>query len=271
MPEPMRYRDAPARREAILELLSTTGYLTIAEVAEHLAISEMTARRDLKKLADDYRVSSVRGGIRLAAAIELAPSEFDRRVTAEAEAKALVGRAAASLIAPQDVVAIDAGTTAYQVAEHLPADYQGTVVTHSIPVIDLLAHRPSGRIIALGGEVFRPSKALVGSMTIANAQGLRVATFFLGAGGVDERGIYVSADVERGVKHVLMGISDRVVLLIDHAKFTTPAPVLLCDWSRIDAVICDRLPEPTLERVLKRANLEVLVPTQAQPGSQLVS
>ncbi|MGC3955829.1 MAG: DeoR/GlpR family DNA-binding transcription regulator [Propionicimonas sp.] len=262
----MRYRDAPARREAILELLGSTGYLRVGEVAESLGVSEMTARRDLKRLAEDGAVDSVRGGIRMAAA-DPSPSEFELRRASEAAAKAAVGLFAAETIRPADVIALDAGTTAYQVAEHLPSDFRGTVVTHSIPVIDLLSRQPQGRLIALGGEAFRPSKALVGSMTTGNAQGLRVATFFLGAGGVDQRGIYASADVERGVKQVMMDIADQVVLVIDHRKYETPAPVLLCDWNRINRVICDEEPPPAIAHALKAAHVVVSVTGSALPAT----
>lgn len=255
----MRYRDAPARREAILELLATTGHLTVGEVAAHLAVSEMTARRDLKKLVEEGAVDGVRGGVRMLAAPELSLSEFDYRASAETAAKATVGAMAASTIGAEDVIALDAGTTAYQVAEHLPDDFRGTIVTHSIPAIDLLSRQPRGRLIALGGDLFRPSKALVGSMTTGNARGLRVATFFLGAAGVDKRGIYASADVERGVKQVLMEIADRVVLLIDHRKYVTAAPVLLCDWSRIGTLICDQEPPTGIARSLKAAGVTVKV------------
>jgi DeoR/GlpR family transcriptional regulator of sugar metabolism len=259
--EPLRYRDAPARKAAILALLQTTGYLTIGEVAAHLSISEMTARRDLRKLAEDGTVDAVRGGIRLPSGAASIPTEYEHRLSAEASAKAAIGRAAAALIKKNDVVAIDAGTTTYQVAQALPDSFVGTVVTHSIPVIDLLAARPSRRVIALGGDVFRPSKALVGSMTSDNAQGLRVSTFFLGAGGVDERGIYALADVERSVKDTLMDIAHRVVLVIDHRKFTSAAPVLICDWSRIDAIVCDATPPTELAAVLATAGVKVQVVT----------
>lgn len=251
----MRYRDAPARREAILKLLSNTGHLTVGEVAAHLTVSEMTARRDLKRLTEEGAVDGVRGGIRMLASL----SEFDYRASAATAAKTSVGAIAAGMIGPEDVIAVDAGTTAYQVTEHLPEDFRGTIVTHSIPAIDLLSRQPGGRLIALGGELFRPSKALVGSITMGNAEGLRAATFFLGAAGVNKRGIYASADVERGVKHVLMEIADKVVLLIDHRKYVTTAPVLLCDWSRIDTLICDQEPPTGIARALKSARVQVTI------------
>lgn len=256
---PLRYRDAPERRDAILSRLTATGFLTISEVAETLGVSEMTARRDVKRLAEDGDVLAVRGGLRLPADAPQA-SEFSRRLSTGTDAKARVAAAAAARVRPDDVIAIDAGTTAFQLAAALPADFAGTVVTHSVPVIDLMMDRPNATVIALGGDVYRPSRALVGSATIAAARDLRVRTFFLGAAAVDGRGVYASADVERNVKNTLMDIADRVVLLIDHDKFAATAPVRLCGWEQLSAVVSDRVPPPDVAADLRRHGVELVLP-----------
>lgn len=257
--EPLRYRDAPGRRAAILDRLRSTGYLTISEVADHLGVSEMTARRDVKRMDEDGEVLSVRGGLRLPPD-DTSGSEYTWRASADTEAKAAVGTAAVECVRPDDVIAVDAGTTAFQLAAHLPPSFAGTVVTHSVPVIDLMMDRPEVKAIALGGDVYRPSRALVGSATLEVARGLRVRTFYLGAAAVDERGIYAAADVERNVKHTLMDIADRVVLLIDHHKFGATAPVLLCGWERLAAVVTDQTPPPAIAERLERDGVELVLP-----------
>jgi DeoR/GlpR family transcriptional regulator of sugar metabolism len=163
-------------------------------------------------------------------------------------------------VLPDDVIAIDAGTTAFQVAQALPDDFFGTVVTHSIPVLDFLLDRPATKTIALGGDVFRPSRALVGSSAVDCARRLRVRTFYLGAAAVDTRGIYASADVERLVKRTLMEIADRTVLIIDHSKFDVKAPVFLCDWDRLDTVVSDRAPPEHILQQLSEKHVRMLIP-----------
>lgn len=248
MAEGLKYADAPARRDAILELLNTTGHLRTAEVAEHLGVSEMTARRDCEKLSDDGLAAKVRGGIRLAGVDDAVG--FTDRQSVEVQAKIAVGAVAASLIDPADVVAIDAGTTPFQVARHLSPTFGGTVVTHSIPVIGELTAHPRCRVLSLGGEVFRPSMALIGGLAVDQAAQLDLSVLFLGAGAVSERGVFVAADVERGVKQALMRNAARVVVLIDHGKYERRAPVLLCGWDAVDTVICDTEPPTRLSKVL---------------------
>jgi DeoR/GlpR family transcriptional regulator of sugar metabolism len=263
--ESMRYTGAPARRAAILENLQTTGFVSITDLAERLGVSEMTARRDARRLHEDGTAVSVHGGIRL----RVPETDGDRdspgyngRENARNTAKRAVGRAAAQCVRPDDVIALDAGTTTAQLAKALPAPFHGTVVTHSLPVINHLLDQPAVTVIALGGDMHRPSRALVGSATVDVAQRYRVRTFYLGAAAVDERGVYASADVERLVKLALMGIADRVVLLIDHGKFSARAPVFLCDWNRLSAVVTDREPpEPIAER-LQAEGIDLVLPNE---------
>ena len=46
----MRYQSAPARRAWILSALRTSGFLSITDLAGDLGVSDMTVRRDLRRL-----------------------------------------------------------------------------------------------------------------------------------------------------------------------------------------------------------------------------
>src|SRR5699024_10629670 len=78
---------------------------------------------------------------------------FVQRARVDARAKARVARACARLVGPQDRVLIDAGTTAYEVARVLASSFEGTLITHSAPVIQLALRMPRVTTIALGGEL----------------------------------------------------------------------------------------------------------------------
>lgn len=264
--ETLRYRDAYGRRAAIMDQLRAMGFATIGELAALLGVSEMTIRRDAQRLHAEGLAIALRGTLRLpmpGAATGISAVEYQRRATAARSAKVIVGQLAAADIQPNDVIAIDAGTTALQVAKALPADFSGSVVTHSIPVINHLFDLPLVKSIALGGDLYRPSRALVGSVTVDNTKRFRVRTFYMGAAAVDDRGIYVSVDVERFVKQTLMEIADRVILVIDHRKFDVTAPVFLCGWEHLTAVVSDHEPPSQISTFLKQRNIQLLVPSQS--------
>ncbi|SDH73134.1 DeoR/GlpR family DNA-binding transcription regulator [Propionivibrio dicarboxylicus] len=269
-PETLRYRDAHARRAAIIDQLRATGFVTIGELAALLGVSEMTIRRDAQRLHEKGQAIALRGALRLPmpeTSTDPTVSEYQRRAAAARSAKTVVGQLAAKDIQPNDVIAIDAGTTAMQVAKALPEDFSGSVVTHSIPVINHLFELPLAKTIVLGGDLYRPSRAFVGSVTVDNAKRLRVRTFYMGAAAVDDRGIYTSVDVERLVKQTLMEIADRVVLVIDHRKFDVTAPVFLCGWDRLSAVVSDHEPPPSISAFLKQQCVQLLIPLQPQTCS----
>lgn len=245
----LRYDGAPERRDWILEALRSARFLSVSDMSRELGVSDMTVRRDLRKLEEVGEVRTVHGGASLPHGAPQA-STFGARAALNADGKSRIAAVAGGLVGPADTVAVDAGTTAYELASTLPSTYSGCVITHSVPVIQLMLSRPGTRVVGLGGELYHDSQTFVGPMTVDAASGVRVRTFFLGAAALDERGVYVATDVERPTKQALMDIADEVVLLADSDKLATSAPVLLCPLDRLTALVTDREPPaPFVDRL----------------------
>jgi len=265
----LRYDSAPARRSWILTALRTSAFLSVTDLSRELGVSDMTVRRDLRKLEDAGEVRVVHGGVTLPEGTLAVPG-FASRSGQQAEAKRLIGRAACALVRPGDTIAIDSGTTAHELACALPETFSGCVVTNSIPVVQLLLSRPTTRVIGLGGDLFSSSQAFVGPSTAEAASRIRVRTFFLGAVAVDTRGAYVVTGLERPTKQALMDVADQVVLLVDHSKFEEVAPALLCGLDRLDAVVSDRPPPAPVAAALAAAHVPVLIADELSSGTRLV-
>ncbi|MBB4786964.1 DeoR/GlpR family DNA-binding transcription regulator [Streptomyces rapamycinicus] len=242
----MRFEAAPARRRAILQRVRSTGFCSIADLAGELAVSEMTVRRDVRRLDEAGDVRVVHGGV------SLPPGEdYGTREHENLGPKTLIGQAAAALIGPGDTIAVDAGTTTHALVDALPLAFAGSVVTHSVPVMQALLDRPESRCVGLGGDLYPPSRAFVGPATVEAAARLRVRWCFLGAAAVDERGCYGAYDLERPTKQALMDIADHVVLLVDAGKFHSSAPVLLERLDRFHTVVTDTEPPAAIRRALE--------------------
>lgn len=257
-PPNLRYDSAPARRVRILDAVHETGFISVTALTQLLGVSDMTVRRDLRKLAQQGRVRVVHGGVSSLHGSMHSPA-FGRRVILNSAAKRHIGVVAAARVSDTATVAIDAGTTTYAVAQALSAAFRGTVVTHSVPVMQLLLHRAVGRVVGLGGELLPESQAFVGPRTVEATAGLRVDQLFLGAAAADELGIYVATDLERPTKLAMMSIAREVVLLADATKFRASSPVLLCDWASISAVITDAPPPPRIARLLSHLDVDLAV------------
>jgi DeoR family fructose operon transcriptional repressor len=252
----LRYEAAPQRRRWIIDELQVSGFLSIPKVAEQLGVSEMTVRRDLRRLQETGDVVMVHGGVRLPHA-HLRSTEFVTRANSQSAAKARIARHAAAALGLEEVIALDAGTTTYPMVHALPPQFAGAIITPSVPVIHALLDRQQVRVVGLGGDLHAPSQAFVGPLAVEAAQKLRVRTTFIAAAAVDSRGIYVEADVERPTKLALMDIADEVVLLADHTKFERSAPILLCPLNRVSRLVTDSRPPQALVSALELRHVKL--------------
>jgi DeoR/GlpR family transcriptional regulator of sugar metabolism len=174
-----------------------------------------------------------------------------------------VARRAAELVSAGDTVALDAGPAAYELARALPDDLAASVITHSMPAMQVLAERTAAaagpHLVALGGELTGARQALVGPTTLDALAGLRARTFFLDAAAVDVRGTYACSTAEARVARGLAEIADEVVLLASGGVFTCSAPALVATLDRLTAVVADVEPPTAVVAKLDRVGVKLHV------------
>ena len=248
----LRHEGAAERRAWILSTLQDVAFVSITGLARELQVSQMTIRRDLHSLEATGDVRLVHGGASLTPGALHSPAFQDDE---HAGPRDLVGRHAAGLVGVTDTIAIDAGATAYAIARALPTDFAGCVITHSLPVLQLLSERPRVRVVALGGELVAERRAYFGPTTEAAARELRARTFFLSPRAVDARGTYAGSPAEASVQRVLMDIADQVVLVSTSEAFTSSAPARVAPLDRMRAWVADRWPPVDVVDALGRAGV----------------
>jgi DeoR/GlpR family transcriptional regulator of sugar metabolism len=260
-----RCRTATERRAAILSAVRAEGFLSVAQLSRMVVVSHMTIRRDLQRLEQDGQVRTVYGGACLSVP---ALHDAGRWIGPGAADEVGIGRRAAALVGPTDTIAVDAGRLGYEVARALPEDFRGTVVTHSVPAIQLLMRRPRPpRVVGLGGELATRISAFVGAGTVAAAQGVRVGLFFLAADALDHRGAYARSDAEASVKRALLAVAGRGVVLAGPDCFTDTAPLMLGPLARFHALVTGERPPSRVERVLHGAGVDLLLADERGPAA----
>src|SRR4051812_43182520 len=148
---------AAERRELILDAVRNDRTAEVVTLAHRFAVSEMTVRRDLARLAHEGRLKRVHGG----AVSEREEPPFAQIAIERLAEKERIGRAAAGLVTDGQTVMVDIGTTTLQLARCLHGR-KVTVVTSSLAVIEELLPDTGIELVVIGGSVRRNYRSLVG-------------------------------------------------------------------------------------------------------------
>jgi DeoR/GlpR family transcriptional regulator of sugar metabolism len=228
---------AAERQDAILRALRSEGSVRVADLADELAVSEMTVRRDLDTLDAQRLLRKVHGGAVSRHNRGEEPRSAQKAGQQQVE-KAAIAATAAATIADGMTIAIGAGTTTTELARHLRGRPSITVVTNSVNVFreltDPAVDGPEAPLVYLSGGVRTPSDALVGPVADAAISSFRVDATYLGVHGVDPDAGLTSPNVaEAQTNRTLIEIGGRLVVLADHTKYRE---VGACVFARLDHV-----------------------------------
>ncbi|WP_460947373.1 DeoR/GlpR family DNA-binding transcription regulator [Okibacterium endophyticum] len=255
----MRYTEAPARRAELLRRLEVAGYVASAQLAVDFGVSEMTIRRDVRQLQLDGLARRVPGGATLAGGTGV---PFDERTRASTADKHAIAAACAPLLAGAATIALDAGTTVAPVAELIAAGT--TVVSHSVPVITACAERAElERIDVIGvGGVYQPdTRSFAGPAASAAIAALSFDVAVLSATAVDADGLMCANMLDADIKKQMSSSAATTILLADHTKLVTRAPIRVAPLSLIDVLVTDSHAPAELLDVFRSAGVRVVIAT----------
>ncbi|NHZ35580.1 DeoR/GlpR family DNA-binding transcription regulator [Massilia rubra] len=226
------------RKHYLMDLLRRDGQVVAKAVSEALGLSEDTIRRDLRELARDGLLRRVHGGALPALPASPALADFGARERMSAHAKAAIGRAAAALVAPGQVLFVDGGTTSGHLVRCLAPDLRATVVTHSPSVALALLGHEQVEVIMLGGRLYRHSVVGVGAATLEAIAQVRADLYFMGVSSIDpEAGLSTGDFEEAAVKRAMWRAAAHTVVLASPEKLATTSPYRIVGADEIGAIV----------------------------------
>jgi DeoR family deoxyribose operon repressor len=225
------------RANALADALARRGVLHLRDAAALLGVSEMTVRRDVSTMPDRF---TYLGGHIVSADDIAGGYELGREADSHANAKFRACAHALKLIAPDDTVFIDCGSTLDHLAQQIPADLTITVICYSLNVAQRLAEKPHIRMIMLGG-IYHPASATFSSGDWLEPLGrFGINKAFISAGGVDvERGASCSHFHEVPIKQKAIASALESYLVVDGSKFGTVKPAYFARLSDFRAIITE--------------------------------
>jgi DeoR/GlpR family transcriptional regulator of sugar metabolism len=243
------------RKQQILSILKRQGQVIAKEVSQAMGVSEDTIRRDLREMAQEGLLQRVHGG---ALPASPAVADFAVRQHITPEDKVAIGRAAAKMIQPGQVVILDGGTTARQVARHIPLDLKATVVTHSPTIaIELIDHQ-NIEVILIGGRLFRHSVVAVGASAIEAIAQIHADTYFMGVTGIHPKTGLTTGDYEEAaIKRALSHAAAETIVLASTEKLNAASPYAIVPLSEISGIITERFAEKALLRPYEKLGITV--------------
>jgi len=225
------------RRNRLLKRLEQAGRVTVRQISQDYAVSEDTVRRDLKELEALGLCTTVYGG-----ALFKTPAALDASARRDVaiDRKAAVGKVAAALVQPGQVVFIDAGTTNLAAARFLPDRSDITVITHDPAIAAVLVGFQNIKLISIGGQINRHVGAPTDAAAMRVIKDVHPDLLLLGSCALDAQGAlsaFVYEDAE--IKSVLVQNAKSVATGLLNEKLDTRAPFGICTLSDIDTLVLE--------------------------------
>jgi len=249
----------PERQKQILSLLTRQQRLSVAEIVAQFAISEATARRDLESLASQGKAQRVHGGV---IAVEQAPPELPilERESEQLDEKIRIARATAELVSDNETVFLGSGSTVLEVARHLRNRRNLTVITNSLPVLNMLVGINGITVISLGGMLRDSELSFIGHITEQALMEVRADKVIMGTRGVSlEHGLTNDYLQETLTDRAILKIGRKVIIVADHTKVNRVATALLAPLDSVQTFVTDSKSDKKFIQALKKNGIEVIV------------
>lgn len=247
------------RQQRLLDAVRGRGSASVEELADRLAVSLQTVRRDLRALAERGLLERFHGGAALPestirniayAQRQLLNAEGKRRIAAEA-ARRIPG--ACSLI-------LNLGTTVEAAAQALGRHEGLRVVTNNPNVAAVLAHDGNAEVLLAGGTVRPLDHGVVGDTAVEFIRRFKVDIGLIGISSIEADGTLRDFDWrEVRVAQAVIAASREVWLLADRRKFDRRAMVELGHLSQIDRLITDAPPPEPFAALLAEHGVDCVI------------
>ncbi|HQR26717.1 MAG TPA: DeoR/GlpR family DNA-binding transcription regulator [Nocardioides sp.] len=250
---------AAERQQAMAELVTRRGRVSVADLAVRFGVTTETVRRDLDTLEGMRLVRRVHGGALPAESFTALEAGLGDRGLSHPEEKRRIAQAAVAFLPESEAtVIIDAGTTTILLAGLLPRERTLTVLTHSVPVAARLADLPNVELYLLPGRVRHTTQAAVGVETVAALGRVRAEVAFLGTNGISlDHGLSTPDHAEAATKSAIVACAQKVVVLADSSKLGQERTVRFADLTDIDVLVTDEGAADQIES-FRSAGVEVV-------------
>ncbi len=241
------------RWQRIEVLIREHGRVSVDDLSALFSVSKVTVRNDLDELQRRGVLRRTHGGA-VAVASNKSELTFKDRERVHIDAKSRIGEAAAALVNHSESIALDASTTALQIAKRIKDRHELTVVTNSLYIALELEGAPGVTVVMPGGILRRGSVSLVGELGEEVLSKINVQKGFFGAKGITlEEGLTDVNAFEVQLKSAMVRVAKQVIAIADHTKWGQVAFTSFAAMDQLDLIITtEAAPQDLVNRVRER-------------------
>ncbi len=258
------------RLNQILQLVVERGSVEVEEAAQILKVSPATIRRDFDALSERQLLNRTHGGASATGgSFNNLPLRY--KVAKDDEIKKRIASVAAGMVKRHQVVGINGGTTATEVARALAASPEFapgedserpplTVVTNALNIATELTVRHQIRIVVTGGVARAQSYELTGPFAESVLEEVIIDIAFIGVEGLHpDTGAAAIYEDEARVNQMIAARANKVVVVADSSKFHKRSFAAIAPFSAINVIITDAGIDPSVKKLLEGQGVEIVI------------
>ncbi len=257
------------RRSRILGILKREKTATVSRISRELKVSEITIRRDLDILAQTDLVVRFRGGAKIAPSSRDPFPRFTDKQVVNMRKKDLIGKRAAELIADDDVVFMNSGTTVLSVIKHITRSNVRIITNNAVAPSVERSSKVS--VILTGGECCPDTQSMYGDFAMANISKVYATKCILGANGIMAgAGITTSIHQETTINGMMLNrCSGKRIVVADSSKIGRSVDFLSAEIGLIDCLVTDSDADPAQVQRLESVGVQVILVDAGELGQDM--
>ena len=251
----MTKRNTQQRRHTILQKVNELGEVSVEQLAEQFATSEVTIRKDLTALEQSGLLLRRYGGA-MALPQEIVANSDEKL---DPIRKMQIAKAAADLIKDHNRIIIDSGRTTAAMIPELSHKRGLVVMTNAINVANRLLSLENEPTLLMPGGTWDPhSESFQGQVAEQVVRSYDFDQLFIGADGIDiDRGTTTFNELI-GLSRVMADSAREVIVLVESNKIGKKIPNLEIPWQQVNYLVTDDGLDDNTKQAIEQHHVTVI-------------
>lgn len=245
------------RQKIILDYVTKNKKATTKELSEMLNTSVVTIRSDLASLQGKGLLVKTHGGVMINSyrINDVIPSNI--KFQKHKKEKQRIAEIANRFIQDKDILILDSGSTILELARCVHAK-DLTVFTNDLQIALELSKKKGIHLNVSGGTLIEGVYTLAGHDSVDFYKGICVEKLFMSCDAIDAEFGISNRDIrEVEIKKAMLKAAKEVIMLADHSKMNEKVLMKVADFSEIDKIIADELPDD-LRKIIESRGVQVI-------------